>query len=51
MRENDEFSEGKQSHYILIKDFNKFMLNQTKYKEKSGSACSVSMSLCRRYSQ
>ena len=42
MWESDEFSEGKKSHYILIKDFNRFMLNQTKHKEKSGSACTVS---------
>ena len=27
-------TKGKERHYVLIKDFNKFMYNQTKHKEK-----------------
>ena len=27
-------TEGKNKHYVLIKDFNKFMYNQTKHKER-----------------
>ena len=28
------FTENKNNHYVLIKDFNKFMYNQTKHKER-----------------
>ena len=27
-------TKGKDQHYVLIKDFNKFMYNQTKHKER-----------------
>ena len=27
-------TKGKEHHYVLIKDFNKFMYNQTKHKER-----------------
>ena len=27
-------TKGKEQHYVLIKDFNKFMWNQTKHKER-----------------
>ena len=27
-------TKGKEQHYVLIKDFNKFMYNQTKHKER-----------------
>ena len=27
-------TKGKEKHYVLIKDFNKFMYNQTKHKER-----------------
>ena len=27
-------TKGKEQHYVLIKDFNKFMYNQTKQKER-----------------
>ena len=27
-------TEGENRHYVLIKDFNKFMCNQTKHKER-----------------
>ena len=27
-------TKGKDQHYVLIKDFNKFMCNQTKHKER-----------------
>ena len=26
--------EGKEQHFVLIEDFNRFMYNQTKYKER-----------------
>ena len=34
-------TKGKEQHYVLIKEFNKFMYNQTKHKEKNISVCSV----------
>ena len=34
-------TEDEKKHYLLIKDFNAFMFNQTKHKEKSTSVCSV----------
>ena len=32
-------TENENKHYVLIKDFNRFMYNQTKHKEKKTSAC------------
>ena len=36
---------GKEQHYVLIKDFNRFMYNQTKHKENISvcTVCSVSI--------
>ena len=31
----------KEQHYVLIKDFNTFMYNQTKHKERNISVCAV----------
>ena len=32
---NEDESQGNKSHYVYIKDFNRFMYNNTKHKEKS----------------
>ena len=32
-------TKGKEQHYVLIKDFNAFMYDQTKHKEKNISVC------------
>ena len=32
-------TEGKNKHYVLIKDFNKFMFNQTKHEHKNTFVC------------
>ena len=32
-------TEGENRHYVLIKDFNKFMYNQTKHKERKYFVC------------
>jgi len=32
-------TENENKHYVLIKDFNKFMYNQTKHKERKHSVC------------
>ena len=34
-------TEDEKKHYVLIKDFNTFMYNQTKHKNKNTSACIV----------
>ena len=34
-------TEDEKKHYVLIKDFNTFMYNQSKHKERSTSACIV----------
>ena len=34
-------TKGKEQHYVLIKDFKKFMYNQTKHKERNISVCTV----------
>ena len=34
-------TENENEHYVLMKDFNRFMYNQTKHKDKNTSACIV----------
>ena len=34
-------TKGKEHHYVLIKDFNKFMYNETKHKKENISVCTV----------
>ena len=34
-------TKGKEQHYVLIEDFNKFMYNQIKHKERKISVCIV----------
>ena len=34
-------TKDEKKHYVLIKDFNAFMYNQSKHKERKHSACTV----------